>query len=105
MIKSPSGWILAPAYDLLNVSIVLPEDNEELALSLTSKKRKLKPMHFEKLGKNLGLTSKQIKNAFKRLLKHQPLARAWIESSFLSESLKADYINLMESRYSQLGMK
>jgi serine/threonine-protein kinase HipA len=26
MIESPSGWVLSPAYDLLNVAIVCPED-------------------------------------------------------------------------------
>ena len=33
------GWGLAPAYDLLNVAIILPEDTEELALTLAGKKR------------------------------------------------------------------
>jgi len=41
MIESPSGWVLSPAYDLLNVSIILPGDNEELALTLVGKKKKL----------------------------------------------------------------
>jgi serine/threonine-protein kinase HipA len=34
MIESASGWILSPAYDLLNVSIINPDDNEELALTM-----------------------------------------------------------------------
>lgn len=32
-------WKLARAYDLLNVSIVLPEDTEELALTFGDKKK------------------------------------------------------------------
>ena len=67
MTESPLGWILAPAYDLLNVSIVLPEDTEELALSLEGKKQKLKKANFEHLGQGLGLTEKQIQGAFKRM--------------------------------------
>ena len=54
MIESPSGWVLSPAYDLLNVSIELPEDTEELALTLDGKKKKLKREHFEKFGEGLG---------------------------------------------------
>ena len=42
MIESASGWVLAPAYDLLNVAIANPEDTEELALTLSGKKRKFK---------------------------------------------------------------
>jgi len=45
------------------------EDTEELALTLEGKKKKLKKEHFEKLGKDLGLTPKQIKGAFNRMLK------------------------------------
>lgn len=39
MIESTSGWILAPAYDLLNVAIILQDDTDELALTLQGKKR------------------------------------------------------------------
>jgi serine/threonine-protein kinase HipA len=39
MIESSTGWVLAPAYDLLNVAIVLPEDTEELALTLDGKNK------------------------------------------------------------------
>ena len=42
MIKSATGWVLAPAYDLLNVSIILPEDSEEMALTLEGKKKNLR---------------------------------------------------------------
>jgi serine/threonine-protein kinase HipA len=65
MIESSSGWVLASAYDLLNVAIVLPEDDKELALGLDGKKRKLKRMHSETLGESVGLASKQIKKSFK----------------------------------------
>ena len=42
MIISNGNWVLAPAYDLLNVAIILPEDQDELALTLDSKRRKFK---------------------------------------------------------------
>ena len=88
MIESPSGWTLSPAYDLLNVAIVIPEDTEELALTLAGKKKKLKYQHFEQLGKGLGLTKKQIDRVFKRFLMNKPNAMKWIEKSFLSTEKK-----------------
>tara|TARA_Y100001933_G_scaffold259225_1_gene308644 strand:+ start:6489 stop:7412 length:924 start_codon:yes stop_codon:yes gene_type:complete len=102
MIESPSGWILAPAYDLLNVSIVLPEDTEELALTLEGKKRKLKKVHFEHLGQGLGLTEKQIQGVFKRMFKNKPKAIKWIDHSFLSNGMKAAYKAILETRYERL---
>ncbi len=105
MIKSPSGWVFAPAYDLLNVSIVIPDDKEELALTLVGKKKKLGREHFEQLGKGLELTEKQIRGAFSRMEKNKPKAMHWIARSFLSNDMKVDYGEVLEKRYKQLGLK
>lgn len=102
MIESSSGWILAPAYDLLNVSILLPEDNEELALTLEGKKRKLKKEHFEHLGKVLGLTDRQIQGVFRRMFKNESRAIKWIDNSFLSNDMKQAYKDILKTRYERL---
>lgn len=105
MIENSSGWVLSPAYDLLNVTIVLPEDKEELALTLVGKKKKLKQEHFEQFGEGLGLTGKQIKGAFQRMIKNKPKAFSWIDRSFLSTEMKTAYIDVIDSRYKQIGLK
>jgi serine/threonine-protein kinase HipA len=104
MIKSTSGWTLSPAYDLLNVSIVNPDDDEELALPLFGKKKKLKREHFLEFAKGLGLTEKQIDGTFNRMIKNKPKALKWINRSFLSKSMKKAYVDLLEARYKQLGL-
>lgn len=104
MIKKSSGWTLAPAYDLLNVAIILPEDSEELALTLDGKKRKLKQEHFVKLGKVLDLTDKQIDNTLNRMIKNKQRAKEWVNKSFLSENMKSAYKELLETRYLQLDL-
>ena len=102
MIESELGWLLAPAYDLLNVAILNPEDSEELALTLDGKKSKFTRLHFEHFGKILGLTPLQIKRVFERLLKNKPMAFIWMENSFLSESQKGNYKDLLDSRYKRI---
>lgn len=104
MIQSPSGWLLAPAYDLLNVAIILPEDTEELALTLNGKKRKLNKNHFEQFGLGLGLTEKQIYGVFKRFQNNETIAAELINQSFLSKKMKDDYLELLGNRYKQLGL-
>jgi serine/threonine-protein kinase HipA len=104
MIESSSGWVLAPAYDLLNVAIVNPEDEEELALTLVGKKKKLKKEHFEQLAEGLGLTTKQTKRTFDRMIKNLPSAIDLIDRSFLSSDKKTEYITLMNSRYQQINL-
>jgi serine/threonine-protein kinase HipA len=99
MIKTSSGWSLAPAYDLLNVRIANPEDKEELALTLGGKKRRLTCAYFERFGNGLGLNQKQIQGVFKRFEKNKPKAIHWINESFLSQEMKNEYLDLLEERY------
>lgn len=102
MIHSGDTWTLAPAYDLLNVTIVNPTDTEELALTIEGKKRRLKWGNFERLGISLDLNQKQIKGIAKRFQKNKPIAIQWINNSFLSEEYKDKYKALLEERYCAL---
>lgn len=99
MIHTNEKWTLAPAYDLLNVAIVNPDDSEELALTIEGKKKKLKWEHFERLSKTLGLNDKQIKGISKRFQKNKTIAIQWINNSFLTEDYKNKYKTLLEERY------
>ncbi|SHG83522.1 serine/threonine-protein kinase HipA [Flavobacterium micromati] len=102
MINTGGSWTLAPAYDLLNVAIVNPDDTEELALTLEGKKKKLKWEHFERLGKSLDLNYKQLKGIEKRFKKNKPIAIHWVNTSFLSDEYKEKYKMLLEERYTAL---
>lgn len=102
MINTSDDWTLAPAYDLLNATIVNPDDREELALTLEGKKKNLKWEHFERFGKKLGLNNKQITSIAKRFKKNKPIAAEWINRSFLSEEYKEKYSNLLKERYTTL---
>ena len=102
MLESISGWSLAPAYDLLNVSIILPEDPEELALPLEGKKRKIRREDLESFGEKMGLTYKQMNAAFKRMFKNKPKAFEMIDLSFLTPDKISDYKDLLKSRYDRL---
>ena len=102
MIKTDFGWALSPAYDLLNVSILNPDDNEELALTMGGKKNKLKETHFVQFGQLLGLSLKQIKGVFNRFLRTKTDIFMLIENSFLSEDMKQQYTDTVKQRYARL---
>lgn len=104
MIENLGEWKLAPAYDLLNVSIVNPEDKEEMALTLQGKKSGFRKEHFIELGKTLLLTEKQIAGVFKRFSKNEKLAIELIGKSFLSDELKKAYTTLLQKRYLNLSL-
>lgn len=102
LIKQNEKWVLSPAYDLLNVAIVNPDDDEELALTLGGKKKKLQKEHFEGLGENLELNRKQVEGVFKRLARNKKKAFSLTNDSFLSGEYQEKYVDLLERRYSVL---
>jgi len=104
MMEGPSGWTLAPAYDLLNVSILNPDDTEELALTLCGEKKKINREYFDQLGKGIGLTDKQIQATFNRMAKFRPNAMHWIDKSFMSEKMKDAYKHVLKNKYEQLRL-
>lgn len=99
LIESASGWALAPAYDLLNVLIANPKDEEELALTLLGKKKRFAKHHFEEFGLTLGLSQKQVGVVFKRFIKNKSKAIDWVDNSFLSDEMKVEYNRVLEERY------
>jgi serine/threonine-protein kinase HipA len=102
MINKNNSWDLAPAYDLLNVVIVNPEDKEELALTIDAKKSKINRALFAKFGESLGLSNRQIHGTFNRLIRNKKKALRLIDISFLSEKYKQDYRDLLGVRYDRI---
>jgi len=102
MIESASGWILSPAYDLLNVVIANPDDKEELALTLCGKKKKLTKKHFVNFGEGLGLSNKQIDRVFNRFQKNKSGMVKMIQNSFLSKKMEIAYTEVLEERFLRL---
>jgi len=89
---------LAPAYDLLSTALVIPEDKEELALTLNGKKNKLNRNDFETAALNSGLEQKVIENIFTKFQKIIPKWDLLIDNSFLSYEMKENYKNLIQKR-------
>lgn len=94
---------LTPAYDLLSTKLVIPEDTEELALTLNGKKRKLKRSDFDNLLKTMKVEDKVIENTYNKFRKVLPLWYDFIDISFLPNQMKIDYKALIEHRSSILN--
>lgn len=89
---------LAPAYDLINAAILNPKDDEELALTLNGKKKKLKHSDFIAAGLTMGLERKTIERLIQKYAKLFPKMYTVINNSFLNEELKNKYIELLKER-------
>ena len=61
------AWRLADAYDLLPVKLLMPEDTEEMALTLNGKKSRIDGGDFRVFAKTIGLNERQTAHAFSRI--------------------------------------
>lgn len=96
-------YLLTPAYDLLSTAIAMPEDDEELALTLNGKKKRIKREDFEKAMLDSGMDRKAGENLFNRMLRAVPQWHALIEESFLPNSLRDDYHNTIDRMAARLS--
>ena len=88
---------LTPAYDLLNVHLAMPEDSEELALTLNGKKKKLTRADFVAAMTNSGLTVKVMDNLIGSFVKAMPKWKEFICMSFLPPNEQSRYLTQIET--------
>ena len=90
---------LSPAYDLVPVKIIMPEDNEELALTLNGKKNRITLKDFLAFGRTLKLSETQIRKTIDRLaVSIQKKLSSCLEESFLPKEMKDGIETIVSSR-------
>lgn len=104
LITRPPRVQLAPAYDLLNTTIVLRSPHEESALPLNGRKRHLRRRDFtEYLGvERLRLPAAVVEEELERL---RSASESWpgvIEDSFLPPALREAYLRVVAERAARL---
>lgn len=95
---------LTPAYDMLSTSLVMPEDTEELALTLNGKKRKISRKDFLIALKGSDLDDKIIENLFSKFTKAKNKWMSFIDISFLPSNMKEQYKILINNRFEILSL-
>lgn len=106
LITRDGKTILAPAYDLLNSSLVL-SDPEEIALPLNGKKRNLTKSDFISYfaKQRLGLPEKSILAVLADIRNALGEWERLIARSFLSDKMKKGYRELLEHRLARLELR
>lgn len=103
MIKADDDkYQLSPAYDLVAAELVVEDDDEEMALTLNGKKKRLKRKDFIAAMRNAKLTDKSIENIFQRFSRAQNQWVRMIDASFLPKEMKAAYQEMILKKMQQL---
>lgn len=103
--KDKKHYELSPAYDMVAVKLLIPEDNEELALNLNGKKRKLNRQDFNEAMLKAHIPEKAIENLWKRIKKGMGSWGELINNSFLSDENKSAITALIKNRARQVGFQ
>ncbi|MEQ9304839.1 MAG: HipA domain-containing protein [Marinoscillum sp.] len=96
------NYELAPAYDLVSSALVVEGDDEELALTLCGKKKRLRKSDFLRAMTTSGIPNKAAENI---LTKYSKLQSSWLDfvnQSFLSKEMIEKYCQLIVSKHDQL---
>lgn len=95
-------YCLSPAYDLLPVNLLMPEDHEEMALQLFGKKAGLQRKHFLAFAKRIGLHESTAEALIQSLKKKMPEWMAVCDHAVLPEENKTALKEFIMARFTRL---
>ena len=95
---------LSPAYDLLNVALVNPADQEELGLILNGKKSRINKDDFIALATSLNIPEKAWTNSFKKFSSKDNAVEELLHASILPEEAQHRYYEIWTGRKNALHL-
>mgnify|MGYP000955149158 FL=1 len=91
-------YVLSPTYDQVSTKIVMPEDTEEMALSLNGFKKKLLVYDFREAMYSTDISEVVANRILSDFSKFRDKWFACIDASFISDDQKQNYKALIDSR-------
>jgi len=105
LMHTDRGVLFSPAYDLLNINLIYPSDNEDLALTLGGRKRKVKRSDFDQFALSLGIAELVRDNIYRDFSKQANKISGWIDRSFLRDEYRERYAEIVNSKLKQIGLQ
>ncbi len=98
-------YVLSAAYDMLPVNVILPEDAEQLALTVNGKKQNVRRSDFLKLGEAGGIPRDAAVKMIQKIISMRDRYLQMCEESCLPGYMKERLCTLMEMRMRALEPK
>jgi len=105
LIETQSGsgvYHLSPAYDLLPVNIIMPEDKEEFALPINGKKNNIHRKDFLIFATGYGIAKLAAEKMIGQLISMTPVFIEMCRNSLIPDDMKKAFIALVNKRVSAL---
>ena len=95
-------YVLSDAYDMLPVNVILPEDEDQFALSMNGKKRNIRKKDFLVYAESLGLSRASAEKMIKKIASMKEQYLQMCRESFLPDEMKEALLKLIAERISIL---
>ena len=96
-------YVLSPAYDLLPVNVIMPEDKEEFALTMNGKKSNLHRNDFLIFAEAAGISRKSAETMIRKMLSYLSKWMELCETSLLPTDMKQTLVELILARSDRLS--
>lgn len=90
--------IMSPAYDLISTKLLIPEDTEDLALTLNGKKSNFNKKDFDYFAEKLEIETAVLNNIYEKFRSSFNAMFDIIDKSFVSDRIKGKYKELLSNR-------
>ena len=91
-------YVLSPAYDLLPVNVIMPEDTEEFALAMNGKKARIRKQDFFAFAEKCVIPGVSAEKMIAKIVSLKPKYQELCANSMLSPPLKERFSELIEER-------
>jgi serine/threonine-protein kinase HipA len=95
-------YVLSEAYDMLPVNVILPEDQDQFALTMNGKKRNLRKKDFLVFAQSIGLPEKSAEKLIKKIASMESKYVALCKESLLPDAMKEAFEQLLVERLAVL---
>lgn len=96
--EGSNQYILSAAYDMLATNVVIPADQEQLALTVNGKKQNIRRNDFIKFAETIGMAEKSAEKMIGKIVKLKDKYITMCRESYMPDSMKAELETLIAQR-------
>ena len=96
--EKSNEYILSAAYDMLSTNVVIPADQEELALTINGKKQNIRRKDFIVFAETIGIADKAAEKLIKKVVNLKDRYITMCRESYIPDDMKESLENLIENR-------
>jgi serine/threonine-protein kinase HipA len=96
--EGSGDYVLSPAYDLLPVTVIVPEDTEQFALAMNGKKMNIRKKDFLVFADVSGLSRTSAEKMISKLISMKSQYISMCNSSLMPIPMRERLIKLIEQR-------